>query len=86
VPETLVTVVIPTRNRADYLRSAIESVLSQDYAHVECIVIDAASTDDTIELLESYGDRITWHSRPDRGAFDAINEGWRLGTGDVLAW
>lgn len=84
--DTLVTVVIPTRNRAGYLRSAIESVLSQDYARVECIVIDAASTDGTIALLESYGERITWRSRPDRGAFDAINEGWRLGTGDVLAW
>jgi glycosyltransferase involved in cell wall biosynthesis len=84
--DTLVTIVIPTRNRASYLKLAIESVLSQDYQNIECIVIDAVSTDGTIALLESYGDRITWRSRPDRGAFDAINDGWRLGTGDVLAW
>src|SRR6478672_5112978 len=74
--EPWISVVIPNFNRVDTLKSAIDSVLTQDYPNVECIVVDAASTDGTIELLKSYGERITWISRPDRGAFDAINDGW----------
>jgi len=83
---TLVSVVITTFNGARFLRDAIESVLSQEYANIECIVVDAASTDGTQAILATYGDRITWISRPDREAFDAINEGWRMSKGEVLAW
>jgi glycosyltransferase involved in cell wall biosynthesis len=68
------------------LKHAIESVLRQDYPNVELIVVDAASTDGTIDLLESYGDRLTWTSRQDRGAFDAINDGWKMSKGEILAW
>src|SRR5262249_29850826 len=42
--------------------------------------------DGTIDLLKGYGDRIRWLSEPDRGAFDAINRGWRLSHGEILAW
>lgn len=48
--------------------------------------MDGASTDGTVELLESYGDRITWRSKPDDGPFEAINRGWQLGNGQILAW
>ena len=71
-----VSVVIPCLNRADLLRPTIESALQQDYPNVECIVIDAASKDGTVEILESYGDRIKWVSEPDEGHADAINKGW----------
>ena len=80
-----ISCVIPTFNGARFIRDAINSVIDQDYS-VECIVIDAGSTDDTLKILESYGDKITWKSRPDRGAFDAINDGWKIGRGDILAW
>src|SRR5256714_7335185 len=81
-----VSVVIPCFNRADLLKPTIESVLQQDYPNVECIVVDAASKDGTVEILESYGDRIKWVSEPDEGHADAINKGWRMSSGEILAW
>jgi len=85
-PQTWVSVVVPCKNDARYLPEAIESILSQDYSHVECIVVDGGSTDGTIDLLERYSDRIRWLSEPDRGAFDAINRGWKFSKGEILAW
>jgi glycosyltransferase involved in cell wall biosynthesis len=82
----LISVVVPTYNRADFLRDAIDSILDQDYPNIECIVVDAGSTDGSIEVLKTYGERITWVSRPDKGAFDAINDGWRASKGEILAW
>lgn len=82
----LVTVVVPCRNRAEFLRPTIESILAQDYPHIECIVVDACSTDGTVDILRSYGDRIRWVSEPDEGHANAINKGWRMGNGEVLAW
>ncbi|HET9387319.1 MAG TPA: glycosyltransferase, partial [Gemmatimonadales bacterium] len=81
-----VSVVVPCKNDARYLTANLESILSQDYPHVECIVVDGGSSDATVDLLKQYGDRIRWVSEPDRGAFDAINRGWKLSTGDILAW
>lgn len=81
-----ISVVVPNFNRVGTIKSAIDSILSQDYPNVECIVVDAASTDGTLEVLKSYGDRITWISRPDSGAFDAINDGWKKSRGEILAW
>ena len=63
-PQTWVSVVVPCKNDARYLPSALESILSQDYAHVECIVVDGGSTDGTIDLLKRYSDRIRWLSSP----------------------
>ncbi|MFC1869963.1 glycosyltransferase family 2 protein [Chloroflexota bacterium] len=82
----LVSVVIPCLNRAHFLVPTIESVLQQDYPNIECIVVDGVSTDGTIEVLHRYGDRITWVSEPDRGHSDAINKGWKMSQGEVLAW
>lgn len=81
-----VSVVIPTLNRAAYLRETIESVLGQDYERLECIVIDGGSTDGSLEILEDYDGRIEWLSEPDEGHADAINKGWSMASGEVLAW
>ena len=85
-PRLAVSVVVPCKNDARYLRTALESILSQDYPLLECIVVDGGSTDGTIDLLKRYGDRIRWLSEPDRGPFDAINRGWQLSNGEILAW
>lgn len=82
----LVSVVIPCRNTGQYLVQAIESVLRQDYPRLECIVMDGASTDNTLEILRGYEGRLRWVSEPDHGPQDAINKGWKHCRGEILAW
>jgi glycosyltransferase involved in cell wall biosynthesis len=82
----LVSVVVPCLNRAHFLRPTIESILGQDYPRIECLVVDGGSTDESLDILRSYGGRIRWISEPDHGHADAINKGWRLGSGEILAW
>ncbi len=82
----MMSVVIPCLNRARYLVPTIQSVLDQDYGRIECIIIDGGSTDGTIDILKSYGDKIKWASEPDRGHADAINKGWQRSQGKILAW
>jgi len=85
-PSPLVSVVIPCLNRAHYLVPTLESILKQDYQPIECIVVDGGSTDGTIEILRHYGNRIKWVSESDKGHADAINKGWRMSKGEILAW
>lgn len=79
------SVVTPTLNMGDRLARCIDSVRKQNYAYVEHIVIDACSTDGTLQLLES-SEGVTWISEPDRGQSDAINKGLRMATGDLIGW
>jgi glycosyltransferase involved in cell wall biosynthesis len=82
----LVSVVVPCLNRAKYLVPTLESILEQDYGNVECIVVDGGSKDGTLDLLREYGGRIKWLSEPDHGPPDAINKGWKICRGEILAW
>ena len=82
----LVTVVTPSFNQGRFIRETIESVLSQDYPRVEYVVMDGGSTDETVSILESYGDRLTWVSAPDGGQTSAINTAWRRARGTILAY
>ncbi len=82
----LVTIVTPSLNQGRYLRAAIESVRAQDYPHIEYLVVDGGSTDNTLDILASYGDRIRWISEPDEGQADAINKGFRRTRGTILGW
>ena len=83
---SLVSVVIPSFNHARYLKLAIESILNQNYKHVECFVIDGLSSDGTLEILKSYGNKIRWVSEADRGQVDAINKGFKLTQGEIFTW
>jgi len=85
-PFPLVSIVTPSYNMARYLPETLESVLSQDYPRIEYIVMDGGSTDGTLEILESYKDRIRAISAPDRGAADAITRGFAISHGDIVAW
>jgi glycosyltransferase involved in cell wall biosynthesis len=71
---------------ADLLPEAIESVLTQDYPRIEYRVVDGASTDSTLEILERYRGRLTWESAPDRGPSDAAHKGFLAAAGDIFAW
>ncbi|MEO0481737.1 MAG: glycosyltransferase family 2 protein [Planctomycetota bacterium] len=82
----LVTVVIPSYQQGRYLRAAIDSVLAQDYEPLEVLVLDGGSTDESVSVLESYGDRIWWHSGPDGGQCDAIHRGFERARGDIISW
>lgn len=80
------SIIIPSYNTGKFIRQAIDSVLNQAYPYMECIVIDGGSTDDTIDILRSYGERITWLSEKDKGEPDAVNKGMAMATGDVVAY
>jgi glycosyltransferase involved in cell wall biosynthesis len=82
----LVTVVTPSYNQGGFIRSTIESVLAQDYPHIEHLIIDGGSTDQTADVVAEYRDRLTWTSEKDRGQSDAINKGFRMARGDIVCW
>lgn len=82
----LVSIVIPAYNQAEYLPQAIESVLAQDYPKIELIVLDDGSTDNTRDILASYGDRIVAGSHSNCGQAATLNRGWSRAQGDILGY
>jgi len=84
--KSLVSVVVPSLNRASVIGATLDSILMQDYGAIECIVMDGGSSDGTRDILRSYGDRIAFVSEPDAGQADAIDRGLRRSSGDICAW
>ena len=72
------SVVIPVYNRARFLREAIDSVLSQTFTNFEVIAVDDGSTDESLEILKSYGSRITVIQQANQGPEIARNAGRTL--------
>ena len=81
----LVSIVTPCLNSARFIRQTIESVAAQDYPHIEHIVMDGGSIDGTLAMLAQYSG-LTVHSGPDRGAADAINQGFRYSRGEYFTY
>jgi len=81
------TVITPSLNQGRYLERTLRSVLDQGHPDVEYIVVDGGSTDDSVEILQRFDDRIDfWVSEPDSGQANAINKGLARATGDVVAY
>jgi glycosyltransferase involved in cell wall biosynthesis len=84
----LVSIVIPSFNQGKFIAQTIESVLAQNYRPVEILVIDAGSTDNTLDILHKYDPvpEIIWTSESDNGHADGINKGFSKARGEIVAW
>jgi glycosyltransferase involved in cell wall biosynthesis len=82
----LITVITVVRNGEKTLEQTILSVINQTYANIEYIVVDGVSTDNTLDIIRKYEDRIDyWQSEPDGGIYYAMNKGINLARGDYIA-
>ena len=79
-----VSIITVTYNSAGTLRDTLESVKNQDYPDVEHILVDGASKDDTVKIIQAYSHVAKYVSEKDRGLYDAINKGILMSTGDVV--
>lgn len=80
-----VSIITITYNSEPTLKDTIESVINQTYKNIEYILIDGGSTDETLSIIKSYGNKIsTLISEKDNGLYDALNKGISLATGDVI--
>jgi glycosyltransferase involved in cell wall biosynthesis len=85
VDQPLITLITVVFNAEKTLEKTIQSVLAQNYPALEYIVIDGASQDQTLALLQTYEDQIThWRSEPDLGIYDAMNKGIALSRGTMI--
>lgn len=80
-----ISIITPTLNHAQYIEDTILSVKNQDYSDFEHIIIDGGSTDGTVDILKKYP-HLIWISEKDSGQSNAINKGFKMASGDILAW
>lgn len=82
-----ISIVTPNYNQGQYIEETIRSVLLQGYPNIEYIIIDAGSTDNSVEVIKKYERYLTyWVSEPDRGQSHGINKGFQKATGDYITW
>jgi glycosyltransferase involved in cell wall biosynthesis len=80
-----ISIITITYNSEKTLDDTIKSVLSQTYDDIEYIIVDGNSKDSTLDIVKSYGDKISKHiSEKDNGIYDAMNKGLALATGDIV--
>jgi glycosyltransferase involved in cell wall biosynthesis len=80
------SIIIPSYNQGHFIKQTIDSILSQSYKNVDVLVIDGGSTDNTVDVLKTYDDKIFWISEKDRGQTHAINKGLAIAKGDIIAY
>jgi len=81
-----ISIITPSFNQGRFIKQTIDSILNQNYPNLEYWVVDGGSTDDTVDILKSYGKKINWVSEKDKGQTDAINKGLKRITGDIVAY
>ena len=81
----LVSIITVSFNSAKTIKDTINSVLSQSHDNIEYIIVDGKSTDGTLDIVQSYGNKISkFVTEPDEGIYDAMNKGIALATGEVI--
>ena len=80
-----ISIITITYNSAATLKDTIESVVNQSYKDIEYIIVDGKSTDSTLDIIDSYKNKISkFISEKDHGLYDALNKGIAMATGDVI--
>lgn len=83
----MISIVIPNFNCAQFLEATIQSVISQNYPELELIMVDGASTDGSVDIIEKYKEHFAHVViEPDKGQGDALNKGFKLSSGEIMGW
>lgn len=82
----LVSIIIPVYNAQDYLAECLDSALNQTYDKIEVIAINDGSTDNSLDILKKYSDKIKIISKKNGGTASALNEGIKVMTGTWFKW
>jgi glycosyltransferase involved in cell wall biosynthesis len=82
-----ITIVVPNYNGGATIEATLISLIEQRYPKLEILVVDGGSTDNSVEVIRRYEDKITWWvSEKDRGQSHAINKGFARANGEILNW
>ena len=82
----LVSVIIPVYNSAQFLKESIESIINQTYQNIEIICVNDGSTDNSLEILKQYSNKITILSQENNGLASALNAGIKQMNGKWFKW
>lgn len=84
-----VSLILTTYNCADNLKTTLKSIENQNYADIEVVIKDGMSTDETLNIIKEYQKNskhaVVWESEKDTGIFDAMNQGYRMCSGEIVA-
>lgn len=82
-----ISIITPVYNQVRFIEQTIKSVVGQNYPNLEYIIMDGGSTDGTLDIIKKYENQISSIvSAKDNGMYDALNKGFKIATGEIMAW